>query len=266
MAWDMLIRNATVFDGTGAPPAELDLGVQGDRIVFMGQASTQRARVDLDARGMVVCPGFIDIHTHSDMSLLIDGRGQSKVSQGVTTEVTGNCGFSPFPVNPAHLALHLDLLAGIGDDPAPLAWTDLEGYRANLRRSRRLGFDCTTCIHPMHVPIINEEYGVSAEAVARAQRMVAAFDEALAQGLGAVTFVSAIQIKSRALRRLQLAERTFGLQVFKRTARILLSFMGNSYRVAWLQRWLVASFRSQCIRSSLRRGHYMRMRGSVGYA
>ena len=129
MAWDMLIRNATVFDGTGAPPVELDLGVQGDRIVFMGQASTQRARVDLDARGLVASPGFIDIHTHSDMSLLIDGRGQSKVSQGVTTDVTGNCGFSPFPINPAHLALHLDLLAGIGDDPAPLAWTDLEGYR-----------------------------------------------------------------------------------------------------------------------------------------
>lgn len=66
--------------------------------------------------------------------------------------------------------------------------TDLEGYRANLRRSRALGFDCTTCIHPMHVPVINEEYGVPPEAVARARRMVAAFDEALAQGLGAVTF------------------------------------------------------------------------------
>jgi N-acyl-D-amino-acid deacylase len=79
---------------------------------------------------LVVSPGFIDIHTHSDMSLLIDGRGQSKVSQGVTTDVTGNCGFSPFPINPTHLALHLDLLAGIGDDPAALNWVDLDGYRA----------------------------------------------------------------------------------------------------------------------------------------
>ena len=130
MAWDVLIRGATVFDGTGSPPRALDLGVQGDRIVFMGQATTQGALIDLDARGLVVSPGFIDIHTHSDMSLLIDGRGQSKVSQGVTTDVTGNCGFSPFPINPAHLTHHLDLLAGIGDDPAALSWVDLNGYRA----------------------------------------------------------------------------------------------------------------------------------------
>jgi N-acyl-D-amino-acid deacylase len=129
MAWDVLIRGATVFDGTGSPPRALDLGVQGDRIVFMGQATTQCAKIDLDARGLVVSPGFIDIHTHSDMSLLIDGRGQSKVNQGVTTDVTGNCGFSPFPINPAHLTHHLDLLAGIGDDPAALSWVDLNGYR-----------------------------------------------------------------------------------------------------------------------------------------
>ena len=64
MAWDVLIRGATVFDGTGSPPRALDLGVQGDRIVFMGQATTQGALIDLDARGLVVSPGFIDIHTH----------------------------------------------------------------------------------------------------------------------------------------------------------------------------------------------------------
>ena len=109
MAWDVLIRGATVFDGTGSPPREIDLGVQSDRIVFMGRATKQGALIDLDARGLVVSPGFIDIHTHSDMSLLIDGRGQSKVSQGVTTDVTGNCGFSPFPINPAHLTHHLDI-------------------------------------------------------------------------------------------------------------------------------------------------------------
>ena len=122
MAWDVLIRGATVFDGTGSPPHELDLAVQGDRIAFIGKATDQRAQTELDARGLVVAPGFIDIHTHSDMSLLIDGRGQSKVSQGVTTDVTGNCGFSPFPINPEHLALHLDLLAGIGDEIVELVF------------------------------------------------------------------------------------------------------------------------------------------------
>jgi citrate lyase subunit beta/citryl-CoA lyase len=66
--------------------------------------------------------------------------------------------------------------------------SDLEGYRAMLRRSRALGFACASCVHPSQVPIINEEYGARPEEVARAQRMVASFEAALAQGLGAVSF------------------------------------------------------------------------------
>ncbi|MBY0337483.1 MAG: CoA ester lyase [Acetobacteraceae bacterium] len=66
--------------------------------------------------------------------------------------------------------------------------SDLDGYRAMLRRSRALGFACASCVHPSQVPIINEEYGPRPEDVARAERMVAAFDAALAQGLGAVAF------------------------------------------------------------------------------
>ncbi len=69
---------------------------------------------------------------------------------------------------------------------------DLEGYRTSLQRSRRLGFACTACIHPAHVPIINEEYGVAPAEADRARRLIAAFDEALAQGLGAVAFEGAM--------------------------------------------------------------------------
>ena len=129
MDLDLLIRGGLVYDGSGAPARQTDVGVRGQRIIFMGDATRLHAARVVDARGHVVAPGFIDIHTHSDISLLLDGRGQSKVSQGVTTEVTGNCGFSPFPVNPAHMQLHQDLLAGIGDDAMALCWTDLEGYR-----------------------------------------------------------------------------------------------------------------------------------------
>ncbi|TCI00568.1 CoA ester lyase [Roseococcus sp. SYP-B2431] len=71
-------------------------------------------------------------------------------------------------------------------------FSDLDGYRASLRRSRGLGFGCTACIHPLHVPIINEEYGPSPAEVDRARRLVAAFEEALAQGLGAVAFEGAM--------------------------------------------------------------------------
>lgn len=71
-------------------------------------------------------------------------------------------------------------------------FSDLEGYRESLKRSRALGFACTACIHPLHVPIINEEYGVAPADALRARRLIAAFDDALKQGLGAVAFEGAM--------------------------------------------------------------------------
>ncbi len=71
-------------------------------------------------------------------------------------------------------------------------FSDLEGYRTSLQRSRKLGFGCTACIHPLHVPIINEEYGPSAAEVDRARRLIACFEDALAKGLGAVAFEGAM--------------------------------------------------------------------------
>ncbi len=129
MKTDILIRGGLVYDGSGSAPRSADVGVSGTRIDFVGDGTLADAATVVDATGQVVAPGFIDIHTHSDLSLLQDGRGQSKVYQGVTTEVTGNCGFSPFPINPAHMQLHQDLLAGIGDDALEISWVDVEGYR-----------------------------------------------------------------------------------------------------------------------------------------
>jgi citrate lyase subunit beta/citryl-CoA lyase len=71
-------------------------------------------------------------------------------------------------------------------------FSDLAGYRTSLQRSRKLGFGCAACIHPLHVPIINEEYGPSPADVDRARRLIAAFEDALAQGLGAVAFEGAM--------------------------------------------------------------------------
>jgi citrate lyase subunit beta / citryl-CoA lyase len=71
-------------------------------------------------------------------------------------------------------------------------FNDLEGYRASLQRSRRLGFACTACIHPLHVPVINEEYGPAPAEVDRARRLIATFEDALAKGLGAVGFEGAM--------------------------------------------------------------------------
>jgi len=90
---------------------------------------------------------------------------------------------------------------------------DLDGYRAMLRRSRTLGFACASCVHPSHVPIINEEYGARPEEVARAKRMVATFDAALAEGRGAVMFdgdMIDIPIVERAKRLIERAARQKG--------------------------------------------------------
>jgi N-acyl-D-amino-acid deacylase len=95
---DLIIRNATLIDGTGAPAVEGDVAVTGDRIVALGTLPTQAAAVEIDARGKVVAPGFIDAHTHDDNLLLSDPTMAPKASQGVTTVIAGNCGISLAPL------------------------------------------------------------------------------------------------------------------------------------------------------------------------
>lgn len=138
MEADLLLRGATVVDGAGEEPFAADVAVRGDRIVAVGDLADVRAGRVVDLDGRVLCPGFIDIHTHSDVSLLLDPAGESKVLQGVTTEVTGNCGFSAFPFSADQLGLHADHLARIGDDPfhpADLTWRDLDGYAAQVEQN-----------------------------------------------------------------------------------------------------------------------------------
>ncbi|MDA8388073.1 MAG: D-aminoacylase [Nitrospiraceae bacterium] len=99
-AFDILILGGTVFDGGGGPPALLDIGISGGRITLAGRAGpgAGAARV-LDARGLHVSPGFIDVHSHSDFTLLADPMAaEGKLFQGVTTEVNGNCGLSGGPL------------------------------------------------------------------------------------------------------------------------------------------------------------------------
>jgi N-acyl-D-amino-acid deacylase len=94
---DVLIRNGEVIVGTGAPRRRADVVVKSGRIAAVGDVCGWEAGVTLDASGLVVAPGFIDMHTHSDLSLLLNPRAESHVRQGVTTEVIGMCGFSPAP-------------------------------------------------------------------------------------------------------------------------------------------------------------------------
>jgi N-acyl-D-aspartate/D-glutamate deacylase len=102
-AFDLLIRGGTLVDGTGSPGVPADVGVSGDRIAAVGDLSAVAkgdVRQEIDAKGRVVCPGFVDPHGHSDVSLFVDGTLASHLKQGFTTQVSGNCGSTVAPITP----------------------------------------------------------------------------------------------------------------------------------------------------------------------
>ncbi len=117
MHYELLVRNATVIDGTRAPRYGADLAIQDGRIAAIGDLDTDRADVEIDASGRIVAPGFIDAHTHDDRLMLSAPDMAPKVSQGVTTVVAGNCGISLAPAPNgmrAPVPVPLDLLDAEG--------------------------------------------------------------------------------------------------------------------------------------------------------
>ena len=130
MSVDIAIRNGLVVDGTGTEGRAADVGIRDGRVVAVGDVP--EAEQELDAVGRVVTPGFVDIHSHSDFTLLVDPRAASAVHQGVTTEVVGNCGFGCFPLLNTELAPK----AIYGhSDAVPLTWTSAAGYFERLEQA-----------------------------------------------------------------------------------------------------------------------------------
>ena len=101
---DLVIRNGDVIDGTGTPAVKCDVAVANGKIELVGDASGMQADREWDAEGKTVCPGFIDIHSHSDFTLIANRNAESGVRQGITTVVTGNCGHGPAPAPVKELA------------------------------------------------------------------------------------------------------------------------------------------------------------------
>ena len=95
---DILIKNGTVIDGTGNKEFKADVGVENGRVMIISSHIEEKAVRVIDAQGLCVSPGFIDSHAHSDGSLLINREAESKIRQGVTTEIIGNCGLSAAPI------------------------------------------------------------------------------------------------------------------------------------------------------------------------
>lgn len=136
MSFDLLIRGGSVIDGTGAPARRADVGVRDGRIEAIGDLRAATAGDTIDATGHVVAPGFIDAHTHGDVAWSLPDEHldvkTAELRQGVTTEVTGNCGFSAFPADGPH-ADQVTALMGSLLGSASLAWTDLAAYRASAK-------------------------------------------------------------------------------------------------------------------------------------
>ena len=127
----LVIRNGAVLDGTGAEPIRADVALAGGRIERIGDI--EPGANDLDATGRYVAPGFIDIHSHSDYTLLVDPRAVSAIHQGVTLEVVGNCGHGCFPVRDPERAAR----AIYGHSEAvPVTWRTAAGYFDRLEEAR----------------------------------------------------------------------------------------------------------------------------------
>ncbi len=135
MAWSLLLRGGTVVDGTGTPGRAADVAVEGDRIVAVAPGLTGAADRVVDVSGRVVAPGFIDMHSHSDLFYFACPSAESKIRQGVTTEVVGMCSFSQAPVRADQQALVKGWVGGIGLTP-DLPWETFGEYLDRLRSIR----------------------------------------------------------------------------------------------------------------------------------
>jgi len=133
-SFDVVIRGGSILDGTGGPAWKADLGLAGDTIVGLGEIAAEQGRLVVDATGLHVAPGFIDIHSHSDDAILRYPTADSRTRQGITTEVTGNCGFSIAPLEGLGAQeRRADLLEDYGIEAT---WTGVASYLRALEELR----------------------------------------------------------------------------------------------------------------------------------
>ena len=128
--YDVVIRNGTVYDGSGKPPVKADVAIRGDRIAAIGELKNARGKTEIDAAGMAVAPGFINMLSWATESLIHDGRSQADIRQGVTLEVFGE-GWSMGPLN---VAMKKELVEQQGDIKFDVKWTTLKEYLEYLTK------------------------------------------------------------------------------------------------------------------------------------
>jgi N-acyl-D-amino-acid deacylase len=132
--YDKIIRNGMIYDGTGGEPFKADIGLRGDTIAFIGDLSGVSAQISVDAKGMAIAPGFINMMGHSEEALIQDGRSQSDIRQGVTTEI-----FTEFSMGPLNEKMKKQLQDGQGDIKYKVQWNTLGEYMNFLEKK---GISC----------------------------------------------------------------------------------------------------------------------------
>ena len=139
--YDIVIRNGTVIDGTGAPARQADVAIAGDRVVAVAPGIIGSTTIDIDAEGKLVTPGFVDIHTHLDAQLAWDPIGSSSCYHGITSVVMGNCGVTFAPCKPEDRQYLAELMESVEDIPRdaimsglPWDWVTYGEYLASVGR------------------------------------------------------------------------------------------------------------------------------------
>jgi N-acyl-D-amino-acid deacylase len=162
-SYDLLIRNGLVVNGTGGEPFEADVGIRGARIAAVGKLSG-RGHEEIDARGKLVTPGFVDVHTHYDGQVTWENRLAPSSDHGVTTVVMGNCGVGFAPSRPEHRELMVRLMEGVEDIPdvvmtegLPWNWESFTDYLDALSaRQTDVDFAAQLPHSPLRVYVMGE--------------------------------------------------------------------------------------------------------------
>jgi N-acyl-D-amino-acid deacylase len=128
-SFEVIIKGGTVYDGTGGPPRRADVGIKGDRIAAIGNLKSANATTVIDAAGLAVAPGFINMLSHSESSLITDGRSQGELRQGVTTQIFGEGSMGPLSDE-----MKRRRVAGQGDLRFEVPWTTLSEYLLYLEK------------------------------------------------------------------------------------------------------------------------------------
>ena len=137
--FDLIIKNGNIIDGTGSKPRKSDIGINGDKIISIGDLKNQEAKTIVDAEGLCVSPGFIDTHSHADFDILRDPQHIYGISQGVTTEILSPDGIGIVPLDKAKSKKHIDYLSGIlGNPPEYFDGTSFESAKKFYHKKSKI--------------------------------------------------------------------------------------------------------------------------------